>query len=44
MNTEERLSALETKLAEHEKLITKLRAYAVLTPGGRMILKVLGLS
>jgi uncharacterized coiled-coil protein SlyX len=43
MNTEERLSALEEKQAEHEALIAKLAAYARLTPAGRVILKVIGL-
>jgi hypothetical protein len=44
VSTEERLSRLEAKLAEHENLIAKLKAYAVLTPAGRMLLKVLGAS
>lgn len=42
MNTEERLSRLEEKMAEYETLIAKLKAYAALTPAGRMLLKVLG--
>ncbi len=42
-DTEERLSALERKLAEHEALIAKLAAYARLTPAGRLILRVVGL-
>lgn len=42
MTTEERLSRLETKVAEYESLIGKLKAYAALTPGGRMLLKILG--
>lgn len=41
MNTEERLSRLEEKMAEHETLIAKLKAYAALTPTGRMLLKIL---
>lgn len=43
MDTEQRLSALERKLAEHEQLIAKLAAYAKLTPTGRTALKLLGL-
>lgn len=42
MDTEERLSQIETKLAEYERLIERLKAYARLTPTGRMFLKVLG--
>jgi hypothetical protein len=42
-DTEERLTALERKLAEHEALITKLIAYARLYPAGRLLLKGLGL-
>jgi hypothetical protein len=40
--TEERLSRLEAKLAEHETLIAKLKAYARLFPAGRALLKALG--
>lgn len=40
--TEERLSRIEAKVAEHESLIAKLKAYALLTPTGRMLLKILG--
>lgn len=42
MNTEERLTKLEVQMAEYETLIAKLKAYAVLTPAGRMLLKILG--
>jgi uncharacterized coiled-coil protein SlyX len=44
VDTEQRLSALEARLAAQEALIAKLRAYAALTPTGRAILKILGLS
>jgi len=44
MTTDERLSLLERKLAEHDRLIAKLVAYAKLTPGGRLLLKALGVS
>jgi uncharacterized coiled-coil protein SlyX len=44
VSTEERLSRLEAKLAEHEGLIAKLKAYALLTPAGRVLLKALGAS
>jgi uncharacterized coiled-coil protein SlyX len=43
MTTDERLSQLEAKIAEYERLIGKLKEYARLTPGGRLMLKVLGL-
>lgn len=42
MDTEERLTKLEAKLAEYDRLITALKAYAKLTPTGRILLKVLG--
>ena len=42
MDTDERLSKLEEKLAEYDKLIARLKAYARLTPTGRILLKVLG--
>ena len=44
MDTDERLSRLESKLAEHDDLIQKLVIYAQLTPTGRMILKILGVK
>jgi hypothetical protein len=43
MDTEERLSRLEAKLAEYDGLIARLKAYARLTPTGRILLKTLGL-
>jgi hypothetical protein len=43
MDTDERLSALEAKLAAHDELIGKLIKFAGLTPGGRYILKSLGI-
>lgn len=43
MDTEERLSALERQVHEHEAIIAKLAAYARLTPVGRAVLKVIGL-
>jgi hypothetical protein len=44
MDTEERVTLLEQKLADHDRLIGKLIAYARLTPSGRMILALLGIS
>jgi hypothetical protein len=44
MDTEERLSALERKLEAYDRLTARLTAYARLTPTGRMLLKVLGVS
>jgi uncharacterized coiled-coil protein SlyX len=43
-DTEERLSKLEEKLAEYDRLIAGLKAYARLTPAGRVLLKALGAS
>jgi uncharacterized coiled-coil protein SlyX len=43
VDTDERLTALERKLAEHDTLIARLVAFARLTPKGRMILRALGL-
>lgn len=43
MDTEERLSRIESRLAEHDRLIERLISYAKLTPAGRVVLKVLGL-
>jgi hypothetical protein len=43
VDTEERLSSLEAKLAAHDELIGKLIKFAGLTPGGRYILKTLGI-
>jgi hypothetical protein len=42
MDTDERLSKLEQRLDEYERLIERLKAYARLTPTGRVLLKVLG--
>jgi hypothetical protein len=42
MDTEERLTELEAKLAEYDRLLERLKAYARLTPTGRLMLKVLG--
>lgn len=42
METEERLSKLEEKLAEYDKLIDRLKQFARLSPTGRALLKVLG--
>lgn len=44
MDTDERLSMLEGRLAEHDRLIARLKAYARLFPSGRVLLKALGLS
>lgn len=44
METEERLSALEAKLREYDRLIEKLKVFAKLSPTGRLLLKAIGLS
>jgi hypothetical protein len=44
MDTQERLSALEARLAEYDRLIEKLKAFARLSPAGRLLLKGMGLS
>ena len=44
MDTDERLSRLESRLAEYDRLISALKAYARLTAGGRLLLKSLGVS
>jgi uncharacterized coiled-coil protein SlyX len=44
MTTEERLTRLEEKLAEHDAIIVRLTDCARLTPTGRMILKILGVQ
>jgi hypothetical protein len=44
MDTDERIALLEQKLAGHEKLIARLIAYGRLTPRGRQLLKILGIS
>jgi len=44
MDTEAKLAELERRLAEHDRLIARLTAYARLFPAGRMILKALGAS
>lgn len=44
MDTDERLSRLEAKLVEYDRLVAGLKAYARLTPTGRMLLKVLGVT
>jgi uncharacterized coiled-coil protein SlyX len=41
-STEQRLAVLEQKIAEHEKLIAKLKVYARLTAAGRALLKAIG--
>lgn len=43
-DTDQRLSRLESRLAEHDRIITALKAYAKLHPAGRTLLKVLGLT
>ena len=43
MDTDERLSKLEAKLAEYDRLIAKLKLFAKLSPTGRMLLKAVGL-
>lgn len=42
MDTDERISALEARLAEYDRLISRLIAYARLHPSGRLMLKMLG--
>jgi uncharacterized coiled-coil protein SlyX len=44
MQTDERITALEERLAQYDALIAKLRAYARLTTTGRVLLKALGIS
>lgn len=44
MDTDERIAALELKVATHETLILKLVAYAQTTAKGRLLLKMLGLT
>lgn len=44
METDERVAALEAKIAEHDRLIARLIAVAKLTPAGRVVLKAAGLS
>lgn len=44
METEERIAALERKLADYDALIVKLVRFAQSTPKGRLMLKVLGLT
>lgn len=44
METEDRLAALEAKLAAYDTLIARLVKFAQSTPKGRLMLKVLGLS
>jgi uncharacterized coiled-coil protein SlyX len=43
METEERISALETKLAAYDVVIGRLIAYARTTIKGRLLLRALGL-
>ena len=43
MDTDERIAALERRLAEYDTLIGRLIAYARLTKGGRLLLKAVGL-
>jgi uncharacterized coiled-coil protein SlyX len=43
-DTDERLSALETRLAELENVLDRLKKYARLTPTGRVLLKIVGAS
>jgi hypothetical protein len=44
METDERVAALERRLAEYDELVARLKEYARLTAGGRLLLKVLGTS
>lgn len=43
METDERISALERRIAEYDTLVGRLIAYARSTAKGRLFLKVLGL-
>jgi uncharacterized coiled-coil protein SlyX len=43
MQTDERITALEQRIAEHDALIAKLKAYARRTAAGRGLLKALGI-
>jgi uncharacterized coiled-coil protein SlyX len=42
METDERISALEARLAEYDQLVARLKAFAALSRTGRMLLKVIG--
>jgi uncharacterized coiled-coil protein SlyX len=44
METEERLSRLEEKLAAHDRLIARLIAFARETKKGRILLAMLGVD
>ena len=44
MDTDERISELERKLAFYDSLVNRLVAYAKLSPKGRLMLKFLGIS
>jgi hypothetical protein len=43
MDIEDRLTALEQKQADLDRVLSKLVAFARLSPAGRIILKTLGL-
>lgn len=44
MDTDERLSALEQKLADYDALVERLVAFARTTPKGRVVLALLGVK
>jgi hypothetical protein len=44
VDTDERLTRLESRLAEHDRLISMLKQYARMFPAGRALLKALGIS
>jgi hypothetical protein len=44
MQTDERITALEKRLEEYDRLVARLKVYARITPTGRLLLKALGIS
>jgi hypothetical protein len=44
VDTDERLSRLESQLAEYDRLISRLKQYASCFPAGRVVLKFLGIA
>jgi hypothetical protein len=44
MDTDERVSVLEARIAQYDKWLTALILYAKLTPAGRKILKIMAVA
>jgi len=42
MDTDERISQLEARLEEYDRLIARLKVFALLSKTGRVLLKVIG--